>query len=424
MTPLRRLFILCLAVASPALSPSEQRAEESAVPLTWEDCVRRAERQNPDLISARKSLEGQQSRYRGSLNNVLPQVTLSNSYSNSDNSTGASRWQAQGSVRLDLLNLKNYSTISKASISVKQSSAALRIQSSELRYSLRKAFADLLTTQEEVVVSEKICEIRRSNARTVSLKYESGRESKGNMLKAKAELAQAEASLAQARRSLRANQQVLNRQLGQGDFAAVAVTGTLGVPVLPVFSDPDSLVGRHPQIDSLEASRSLAKESLSEARSDLWPTLSASYSRSTSDRSYFPSDNYHWNVSGVLSLPLFGGGPTATYHAVSAAKRDAEKAEENLRAKRYQIRSELESSWADLAGKIDQVHVQQQFLEAARQRNSEALVRYSSGLMSFEEWELVVAELVSYERSVIQSRQNAAIAEAAWYKALGSGLEE
>ena len=402
------------------------RAAEA--PLTWEDCVRIAGQRNPDLLSARKSLESQRARTLGSYNGLMPQVTLSNSRTESGPAslgrTGGPQWQAQGSAGMDLFNLKNYADIGSASANQAQVSAQLRLESAALRFSLRQAFADFLLAQEQVTVSSKIMEIRKTNARTVSLRYASGRESKGNKMKAEAELFQAEAELAQAVRSLRSTRVELNRQLGRDDFAVTAATGTLETAALPPPPDGDSLLAGHPQIASFEAAEAVARAGVKSAWGQVFPNLSLNYSRSFVDSKEFPTANAQWSASGVLSLPLFGGGPTASWYAVTAAKRNFEKTQEDLRSAKLQVRGALESSWAGLAGSIDQVEVQRRFLAAANQRNDEAAIRYSSGLMTFEEWELVVSDFVNFERGMVQSRRDAVVAEAAWRKALGKGLEE
>jgi len=179
----------------------------------------------------------------------------------------------------------------------------------------------------------------------------------------------------------------------------------------------------HPQVEQLRMSRDLSLAGLSSARSTLWPSLSASYSRTASGAGYFP-DTLHWSAGAVVSYPLFGGGITSTYDSVKAARYTLEKAEQDLRSTFNQVRSGIESAWANFADSVDQVQVQDQFLEAVRQRNDESLIRYSSGLMSFEDWELAVADLVKYEKGVIQAERDAVVSEAAWDQASGKLLEE
>ena len=72
----------------------------------------------------------------------------------------------------------------------------------------------------------------------------------------------------------------------------------------------------------------------------------------------------------------------------------------------------------------DQVRGQQAFLEAARQRRAESDVRYRSGLMTYEEWQLVVIDLVNFEKSFLRSEQNLLLAEAQWRFAAGQQLGE
>ena len=86
--------------------------------------------------------------------------------------------------------------------------------------------------------------------------------------------------------------------------------------------------------------------------------------------------------------------------------------------------SELEAAWADYASAVDQNTIALARLEAARQRNDEANVRYASGLLSFDLWEPIVNERVEAERSAIAAVKTSVDAEAAWDRALGRALGE
>jgi len=88
------------------------------------------------------------------------------------------------------------------------------------------------------------------------------------------------------------------------------------------------------------------------------------------------------------------------------------------------VRSNLEAAWASFQRAVDQIKVQEAFLKAARQQNSESDVRYSSGLMTYEDWARIVTNRVNLEDSTIQAHRDAAIAEAAWRQAQGLGMED
>jgi outer membrane protein TolC len=123
-----------------------------------------------------------------------------------------------------------------------------------------------------------------------------------------------------------------------------------------------------------------------------------------------------------VSLPIFGGGPTASYYDIKSSARDLERADQERRATRSEVRSDLENAWSGRASADEQVEVQNAFLEAARQRNGEADVRYSNGLMSYENWEVIVTERVNYERGLIRAQRDAVVAAAQWERSLGIGI--
>ncbi|HBL16411.1 MAG: hypothetical protein A2X36_03475 [Elusimicrobia bacterium GWA2_69_24] len=416
---MKRLSILLLT----GLAASAVSAQ--APPLTWEDCVSLAAIQNPTLVASEYAAAASRASYYGSYNGLLPQLSVSHSYGDSRGAGGNTRWSTQAGLSLNLWSPSQLANIRSAAASLGSAEASLRQASAALRFDLRRAFAQVLLSQESVGVSRKIRDIRENGARMVQLRYESGRESKGNMLKTRAQLLQAEADLAQSLRDLRTNRMSLFQKLGFDGYQALSATGTLVTGPAPAMELElaDSVAGRT-DVAVQEAAVRSAEAGVRKSRSSLYPTWSASYSRSWAERTEFPRANPNWSLSSVVSLPLFGGGPTATYYSVEASKRQLEQAKETLRAARSAALAELESARSDFAGAVDQVQVQEALLEAVRQQNDEADVRYASGLLTFDNWELILGARVSTERQSIQARFNAAAAEAAWHKANGKILGE
>lgn len=411
-------FLLFLSAFCPSL-----HSEEAAL-LQWEDCFLIALNNNPNLLSATQALKSSQYSYRSALNGYLPDVSLSSRYSDSEGHPKDSRWQAQGSASMDVFNTATIADVKSASAVRDSSVASLMIASADTLADLRSAFVDLLFSQEQVQVSEKIRKIRKENSQMVSLKYQSGRESKGNMLKSKAEMGEAEANLSQAQRGLQVSQRELNRQMGNLEFSAIVATGTLNVSAPGPFEITAEKVSDHPRVLLQYTQKRRARAGLASARSQLWPSLTANYSRSATGTTYFPNDDLGWTFSGVLSYPLFSGGPTSAFNNIKAAQADLAGAEEDYRATVLEVSQNLESRWASLADAVDQVKVQREFLEAARQRNSEAAIRYSSGLISYEDWERAVTDLVNFERGVVQADRQAALAQAELGRAMGVPMEK
>ncbi|MCB4792552.1 MAG: TolC family protein [Elusimicrobia bacterium] len=396
--------------------------------LSWPDCVSLALRNNPFLASSRHSLEASKSSYYGSYNSLMPQVSLSHSYSDSSSSLpGSANWQTAGSARLNIFNKSQITSIKTSQAFFSQSEISLRQASSTLRLNLRRAFYQLLFAQKKIEVSQIIMKMRQDEGQLVSLRYDSGTEYKGNMQRAEAQLLQAKADLAQALRDLRIAQRAINQQLGLDDFTVIKVTSTLNIQEpgdLP--KDEVSLLRNRPDIGLQGIVVRIAELNLKQAKSSTWPNLSASYSLSSQGQDEFSTglagSESAWGVS--LSYPLFGSGPTATYYAIETAKNNLKKAKQDLRTAVQEAISDIETTWSDFAGAVDQAKVQAALLEAARTRNDEANIRYDSGLMTYDNWEIITSDRINQERQVIQAQLNALVAQAAWENALGKQLEE
>jgi len=417
----RAAAILAVLAASSLAAGTASAAPRA---LTWEECAAEAARANPSLASSRLALDASRATFYGSWNGLLPQLSLSNSVSESNASRQAS-WGASASASISLFDMGRVASIRSASASLSASQASLRRSSSDLRASLRQAFSSLMFSQASLEVARGILELRRHDSELVTLRYDSGRESKGNMLRAKAQTLHAEASLASAERDLRSSRREMSRQLGRESFEEFLASGAFAAPVPPARpEDFRTLLPLRPDVALSEASVRSAQASRAQASSNLWPSLSASYSRSRSDSVEFPSARAGWSAGATLSYPLFGGGPTSTYFSTLASRRGYEKAVSDLSATRLQALSDLESSWSSFADAADNVRVQDALLEAARQRNGEADVRYASGLLNFDNWEVIVSDRVSAERQTLSARRAAMDAETAWDRALGRALGE
>ncbi|MBI5246885.1 MAG: TolC family protein [Elusimicrobia bacterium] len=406
------------------LSLALTRAAAAESMLTWEDSVARASAANPALNSARLSVDASRSSYYSSFNGFLPSLTLSNGVSESNTSRQPS-YTASASAGITLFSAGTAASIRSASAALNSAEASLRSASASLRSSLRQAFSALLFAQTSLDTARRIIVIRRHDAELVSLRYESGRESKGNMLRAKAQALQAEFAVTSAERDLRTARRDMSRQLGREGFEDFVATGAFAsAPPPPQPGDFRELLPLRTDVALAEASTRSSKASLESAKSVFWPTLSASYSRSRSGATEFPNRSNSWSAGASLSYSLFGGGPAAAYLNARSSRLSYEKSQSDLSSARQTALSDLESAWSNYADAADQVRVQDALLEAARQRNDEADVRYGSGLMSFEIWEGIVSERVSTERQALSARRSAMDAETAWHRALGRALGE
>ncbi len=419
--------VAVVLIASGALAAASP-LRAGGTPLTWDQCVREAERTNPDLSASRFSLEASRASFYGSLNGVLPQVGLSNSWGESRGSAGLSatpRWQAQASASIKLFDAGQIADIRSASAAVGTAEANLRKASADLRQNLRQGFTHLLFAQRALEVARTVQGLRERDAEMIVLRYNSGTESKGNMMRAQAQALQARLSVVAGERDVRAAQRELAQRLGREDFVDFVASGTLGAPPPP--ARPGHLAGLlplRPEVLVAQAAERSARVAVSKADSTLWPSLAGDYARTRTGGAEFPSASYGWSAGLTLSYPLFGGGPTSAWYATKSARRSLDAAEAGLASARVQGLQALESAWASYADAVDQVRVVEALLAAARQRNDEADIQYASGLLSYDNWEVIASDRISTENQAVSALKNAMDARTAWDRALGRALGE
>ena len=397
-------------------------AEDIPQTLTWENCVRLTSLHNPDLLSAGKAIQASKAQYRGSYNGILPQVNLSNSYS--DGQGELKSWELNGTASMNLINPTAWASIQLASANLQLSQANRDVTSTNALLSLYQAFAATLYAQEEIDVNKNIRDTWKTNAQMIALRYNSGTESKGNNMNTQAQYFQAEADVVQAGRDLLVARQQLSQAMGLDDFTTFIVTGTW-IPSIAPMAAPDlnQYLAAEPRLRVQEATVAQTRANVKSAESTIWPTLSVDYSKGTIGGAEFPTSPF-WTFTGTLSYPLFAGGITSTYYAYQSAERTYEKSLLDLRSLRAQVRSDLATAWSGFASATDQARIQSAFLEAERQRKEESDIRYQSGLMTFDDWILVVNDYVNFEKSYLRSEEALILAEAQWRSAIGQQLGE
>jgi len=156
---MKRYLIAFLLLGLTALA----RAQE---PLSWQDCVQLAARGNPDLLSALYASESSRALYLKSFNGILPQVSLSNSYTNSKSaSSGESKtWTAEGTASLDLIDLGQWASIQAASAGQRLGEANYRLAATNALLSLYRAFTSLRYAQDSIAVNTLIRDTWKVNS--------------------------------------------------------------------------------------------------------------------------------------------------------------------------------------------------------------------------------------------------------------------
>ncbi len=404
------------------------RAEET---LTWQDCVKEAAKNHPDLIASQESVKESEASKKITASTLFPQVnsnlsatTARTASGNGDTATHkTSDSYSYGVTGNQLLfdGLKTINNVNAAKENIKASQQGYRFTSSEVRLRLRTAFVNLLRAQELVHVTEDIATIRRGNFELITLRYESGLEHKGALLTAEANLAQANFEIAQAKREIELTQRQLTKEMGRTEFSPLSVKADFKV-IDSAKEKPDfeTLVKNNPSLQQLIAQKNAAGFGLKSTYANFFPTLSGQAGANKSDSHWSPQNN-EWNLGLAVSLPIFEGGLRLAQ--VSQARAFFNQLHANERSTRDGIIVTLAQTWAALQDAIETVEVQYKSLVAAEERAKIAEAQYSTGFITYDNWSIIEDNLVRAKTDYLNAESNALLAEANWIQAKGETLE-
>lgn len=398
--------------------------EAAAETLTWEACVAEAKRANPDLLAAAAAVRRARADEGKTSSSLYPQVSGSVSGSRSKSSgeeAGDSYGYSLSASQLLFDGLKTWYDRDRQEQNTIGAEADYDATSADVRQSLRDAFVELLRAQELVRMSEDIAQRRKQQADLIELRYNAGREHKGAYLTAQANLKSAEADLASAERSVLTAQRNLHALLGREAFTPIQAQGEFDLaPLPPRRPDLEAILETLPAVRKSLASKNASEYSLKAARSDFSPTLSASgrLGRSGDD---WPPGSESWSLGLSLSVPIFEG--TSKFYELKSAQASLDDAEASLKGQRESSLYSLYRSYHVLLTAYDRVAVQQLYYEAGKERSRIGMAQYTSGLLNFDNWIIIEDDLVKSEKSLVQARADALLAEAEWLNAIGTPLK-
>ncbi len=414
-----RIFLVGMFIVFECLSLASATQE-----MTWQDCLREAAKNHPDLIAAQEGIVQKKADKTIAASGGLPQVTANASASNIDSkNSGNSNSFSYGVSGTQLLfdGLKTVNGVNAASENLKAAKESYKFTSATVRFRLREAFIDLLKAQEQVNLTEEILKIRKSNVDLIELRYQSGTEHKGALLTAQANVTQAEYEVNQAKRGLETAQQELTKELGREDFSALNVTGKFEVSDV-VKEEPnfEQLADNNPSFLKIVAQKNASAFDLKSSKGDFLPTISVNGGISESGNEWEPKGQE--SSAGVrVSLPLFAGGENVAN--LQKAKSVYRELEQQQRSVKDGVILNLRRGWNAMQDAAETVQVQKDFLNAAEERAKIAEQQYSVGLISFDNWTIIEDDLVRNKKSYLNAQADALLAEASWIQDKGETLE-
>jgi outer membrane protein TolC len=399
--------------------------------LTWQDCLREAAQNHPDLISAEEAIRQSEAAKAISGSALLPQVdadlgisrarTSITSSGKTTNKTANSFTYGATGTQLLFDGQKTRNNVKAAAEDIKAAQYNYKFTSTEVRLRLRTAFVNLLKAQELLHITRQIYNIRRGNLELITLRYASGIEHRGALLTAEANLAQAEFEIVQANRALETAQRNLIKEIGRKQFADLRAKGELRVKGASLEKpDFETLAQANPSLGKLISQKNSASFGLKAAQANYFPQLSANMGANRTSSSWPPRNN-QMDAGLTLTLPLLEGGLRSA--EVAQAKAIFNQAVANERSTKDAIILALQQTWGALLDSVETVAVQKKFLAAVEERATIAEAQYSLGLVQFDNWTIIEDDLVSAKKACLNAQANALLAEANWIQAKGEKLE-
>jgi outer membrane protein TolC len=404
-----------------------QRDSISQEILKWQDCVKAAKENHPELQSAKEKINQSKANKGIARSGLLPQVDanadLSKSRYESQGMDQTSNSYSYGLTGKQLL-FDGGKTIYDMKSSEKKTEASeynYQVVSASIRQSLRYSFVKLLSAQELLKINKEIARIRKQNLDLVKMRYTAGLEHKGSLLTAEANLSQAEYQVAQAERDILIEQRSLIKDMGIEKSSPYVVTGNLSIET--AYNEKpeiEKIAASNPQIKDIISQRISSEYNLQSARLDNSPDIYGVLSANRTGGKW-PPNNTQYSAGLQMSFNLFQGG--RSYYQSAYAEAVLKQLFADEKSTRSTILFYLEQAWTNLYGNIDAIKVQDNFLKAAEERAKIADAQYSIGAINFDNWTIIQDNLVNAKQNLIKAETSTLLSEADWIQAKGGTLD-
>jgi outer membrane protein TolC len=367
--------------------------------MSFDDALKKIESSNQTLLSSKSSLDAANADLWSARGHFLPALKSSASYAK-EKSEDSPTYTAGLTLTQNLFRgFGDLALNEKARLNHTLSQIALEMTRSKLRAEVKFQYGQTLIAK-NVVELAKLVQSRRANMyRMVELRYMGGRENYGSVLFVKAQAEEANLDGTESEYSYAQSVRALKKLLNDDSPESLEL-----VTALDELLAPFEVPSHQPlEMNQVNAQQSLKGADLRIARSQFFPELNFSVDYGRRGPEFFPQ-SASTTVLATVSLNLFNG--TQDYFnyrraraleiSTSMSSRDA------LREVSNRIAQKKES--LDLTKKLATLAIQ--FRKAAETRVEVARKKYSNGLMSFDELEIIETDFINREKSELQSKKN------------------
>lgn len=408
-------------------------AEAAGAPsLSWNQCVELLRQNNAEYKAAEWTYRSTEAQELGAASGFYPSLAGALNYNQTKNSTAGetfpsstvsgSSYSASLSLSQNLFaGLKDSYKTSQARANSRVAQAQFQISKAKISNDFINAYQNYLTSLESQKLAQNIVQRRQDDLRMVQLRFESGRENKGSALLSQAYLEQAQYELMQARHATELSQISLAYFLGVPSEDINRVSD----PV-PSHVDPretvnfEELANQTPEHQQILATVDANLAGIGVARSNFFPSLSLTGTVGRNGPDFFPDQTDRWSVGASISIPLFDGGRDVS--AVQAATATRNSSLSHRQTVDQDTVTSLKQAYQKYLESIEKLKVDETFQKAALVRAEVARSQYNNGLISFTDWDQIENDLITRQKSYLQSKKDRVLSESAWKQAQGQGV--
>ena len=409
------LSLLCILLLSVFSFASE--------PLNWDMVVSLAKAQNPALIVAEQAVNKSILEYNKTYSSFLPSLSASASAgkSQTDNSPVSDSYGWGVSGQLSLFNgFADIAQLSIAKVNLLLAQENQKRSISDVLFSLREAFVNLLAASENNILAQSIKERRDKNYEIVKIKYSVGTEDKGSLLRVEADKLKAQIDATQALRQISIATAKLYSVIGmpvEKFENVVAVSGEFLLNTdMKLQSNLLDLTHKTPEYINAQYQYKITKEEELYSKSKFLPKLNLQTGYSKSD-SIWPPESGHLSSSLNISYEFFSGG--SNINDIYIASKNIKIAQENLRRIEQEELTSLISAKENYQAAQEDLLLRQKYLGASQEQSKIITAKYVNGLATYQDWYTVENDFINSQKALLTSKTQAAIVQGRWVNLLG-----
>ena len=412
-------FLLFLIIFFLAFS----RAFSEGGYITWPECVQFTLKNNPDILSARETLNQVRAAKGMTRSSVLPTINANASYGHriagTNNTGNPDSYSYSASARQLLFDgLKSVYDLKRADIQISAAEMSYLSREIDTLYNARCCFIDLMKAENYISITEAIYKRRMANYNLVKMRYNAGRENKGSLLSSEADILNSKNSMENAKLNLELSKKALCTTMGFPKFeksftVALNFSTNIDTNLQPDFS---YIAENNPLLRQMILNTQSAEYAQKATISEFFPKIYAGLNANANGDSPKP-DNRNLSAGIEISLPIFQGG--SRYYAEKKAESEYRQARIEQSGTRNSVMLTLEKAWVNLQIKNQNLTVQETYLKAAQERSKIAESQYSIGIISFNEWNVIEESMVNSMNNHLNAKADLLYAEAIWVQATG-----